>query len=154
MATGQVVMVKAGNASGIKAETDLCGKAVSIQLGGLVEERIRAASEACTTGGGQAINIQGYETVAEEFQQIVLGRVDAVWETDTAVSNWLLENPGAYEVAYAMPREDNYGIYYGKGKADIGTALQAALDALNADGTLAGIATRYEMDPAILETVE
>ena len=154
MATGQVVMVKAGNAPAIKAETDLCGKAVSIQLAGLVEERIRKASENCTAGGGQAINIQGYDTVAEEFQQIVLGRVDAVWETDTAVSNWLLEHPNEYEVAYALPRDDNYGIYYGKGKADLGTALQAALDALKADGTLAAIATQYAMDPAILDTVE
>lgn len=154
MATGQVVMVKAGNAPGIHAETDLCGKSVSIQLGGLVEERIRKASEACTTAGGQAINIQGYKTVAEELQQIVLGRVDAVWETDTAVSNWILEHPGEYEVAYALPRDDNYGIYYRKGKADIGTALQAALDALKADGSLAAIATKYAMDPAILEPVE
>jgi polar amino acid transport system substrate-binding protein len=154
MATGQVVMVKTGNPPGIKAEADLCGKSVSIQSGGLVEERIDAASQACVDGGKAAINKQGYETVAEEFQQIVLGRVDAVWETDTAVSNWLLENPGEYEVAYALPRDDNYGIYYGKGKTDLGTALQAALDALNADGTLAGIAEEYEMDPAILETVE
>lgn len=154
MATGQVVMVKAGNAPGIKAETDLCGKAVAIQLAGLVEERIRKASDACTTAGKAAINIQGYAKVAEEFQQIVLGRVDAVWETDTAVSDWLLNNPGDYEVAYALPRDDNYGIYYGKGKADIGVALQAALDALKADGTLQDIAEKYEMDPAILEPVE
>ena len=154
MATGQVVMVKTGNPPGIESETDLCGKSVSIQSGGLVEERIDAASTACTDAGQPAINKQGYETVAEEFQQIVLGRVDAVWETDTAVSNWLLEHPGEYEVAYALPRDDNYGIYYGKGKTNLGTALQAALDALNADGTLAGIAEEYEMDPAILETVE
>jgi polar amino acid transport system substrate-binding protein len=154
MATGQVVMVKTGNPPGISAEADLCGKAVSIQLGGLVEERIRTASDACVTAGNQAIDIQGYETVAEELQQIVLDRVVAVWETDTAVSNWILEHPGEYEVAYALPRDDNYGVYYGKGKTDMGTALQAAIDALNADGTLAGIATEYAMDPAILETIE
>ena len=38
------------------------------------------------------------------FQQIVVGRVDAVWETDTAVSDWMLKNPGQYEVGYAMPK--------------------------------------------------
>jgi polar amino acid transport system substrate-binding protein len=154
MATGQVVMVKAGNAAGIKAETDLCGKTISIQGGGLVQERAEAASAACETAGSQKINIQAYETVAEELQQIVRGSVDAVWETDTAVSNFMLENPGQYEVAYALPRDDNYGVYYGKGKADIGAALQAAIDALNADGTLPGIAETYEMDPAILQVIE
>ena len=154
MATGQVVMVKAGNEVAIAAETDLCGKTISIQGGGLVQERAEKASAACETAGGEKIDIQAYETVAEELQQIVRGSVDAVWETDTAVSNFLLENPGLYEVAYALPRDDNYGVYYGKGKADIGTAIQAAIDALNADGTLPGIAETYEMDPAILEVVE
>jgi polar amino acid transport system substrate-binding protein len=153
MATGQVVMVKNGNAVGIHQETDLCGKTVSVQGAGLVEERIDKASTACTTAGKPAITKQAYEKVADEFQQIVLGRVDAVWETDTGVSQFLLEHPGEYEVAYALPRDDNYGVYYGKGKADVGTALKAAIDALNADGTLPGIAQKYAMDPAILTVV-
>jgi polar amino acid transport system substrate-binding protein len=153
MATGQVVMVKKGNAVGIHQESDLCGKTVSVQGAGLVEERIDKASTACTTAGKPAINKQAYEKVADEFQQIILGRVDAVWETDTGVSQFLLEHPGEYEVAYALPRDDNYGVYYGKGKADVGTALKAAIDALNADGTLPGIATKYAMDPAILTVI-
>jgi polar amino acid transport system substrate-binding protein len=154
MATGQVVMVALGNPKGIKAEGDLCGKTVSIQSGGLVEQRINAASTACTTAGKPAITIQGYEKVADEFQQIVLGRVDAVWETDTAVLNWMFTNPGKYEVAYKMPLDDNYGVYYGKGKVDIGVALTAVLALLKADGTLATIAAKYSMDPAILEVVK
>ena len=154
MATGQVVMVAAGNAPGITQESDLCGKTISIQGGGLVQERAEAASAACEAAGSEKIEIQAYETVAEELQQIVRGSVDAVWETDTAVSNFILEHPGEYEVAYALPRDDNYGVYYGKGKSDVGDALQAAIDALKADGTLAAIAQRYAMDPEILDVVE
>jgi polar amino acid transport system substrate-binding protein len=151
MATGQVVMVATGNTVGIHAATDLCGKTISIQSGGLVEQRANDASTACTTAGKAAITIQGYKLVSDELQQIVLGRVDAVWETDTAVSDWMLKNPGKYEVAYALSRDDNYGVYYGKGKADIGTAFTAALKALLADGSLGTIATKYAMDPAILK---
>ena len=154
MATGQVVMVAAGNEAAITQESDLCGKTISIQGGGLVQERAEAASQACEDAGSDPIDIQAYETVAEELQQIVRGSVDAVWETDTAVSNFILENPGQYEVAYALPRDDNYGVYYGKGKTEVGDALQAAIDALKADGTLAAIAQQYAMDPAILDVVE
>ena len=150
MATGQVVMVPLGNPKAIKGAGDLCGKTISIQSGGLVEERANAASTACTTAGKAAITIQGYKLVSDELQQIVLGRVDAVWETDTAVSDWMIKNPGKYEVAYALSRDDNYGIYYVKGKGDVGAALSSALDALLADGSLAAIAEKYEMDPAIL----
>jgi polar amino acid transport system substrate-binding protein len=150
MATGQVVMVPAGNAKGIHSVDDLCGKTISIQSGGLVEQRANEASTACTTAGKAAITIQGYKLVSDELQQIVLGRVDAVWETDTAVSDWMIKNPGKYEVAYALPRDDNYGVYYVKGKADVGAALNIALNALLADGSLDTIAKTYEMDPAIL----
>lgn len=152
--TSQVVMVPAGNPKGIKSEADLCGKAVSIQGGGLVEERINAASKKCTDGGGQAIKIQAYPKVADEYQQIVIGRVDAVWEIDTSVADFRLKNPGKYDVAYTLAAGDKYGVYYGKGKADIGAALAASLKALKDDGTLAAIATKYNLDPANLDAIQ
>ena len=153
MATGQVVMVKTGNPPGITQETDLCGKTISIQAAGLVQRRAEKVRKACAAAGSPELVIMPYKTVAEEFQQIIRGSVDAVWETDTGVSNFMLEHPNEYEVAYALPKDDNYGVYYGKGKTDVGDALQAAIDALNADGTFATIAQTYEMDPAILEVV-
>ncbi len=154
MATGQVVMVPKGNPKGITQPTDLCGKTVSIQSAGLVEERINAVSAECTAAGNPAITIQGYKTVAEEFQQIILGRVDAVWETDTAVLNWMFTNPDQYEVAYKLPLEDNYGVYYPKGNTELGDALTAAIKQLKDDGTLAALATKYNIDPAVLEVVQ
>jgi polar amino acid transport system substrate-binding protein len=154
MATGQVVMVVAGNTPGITQQSDLCGKTISIQGEGLVQERAEAASAECEAAGSEPIDIEAYGTVAEELQQIVTGRVDAVWETDTAVSNFILEHPNEYEVAYALPRDDNYGVYYEKGNTNMGDALTAAIAALKDDGTLATIAQTYAMDPAILEVVE
>jgi polar amino acid transport system substrate-binding protein len=154
MATGHVIMVTKGNPKAITKVDDLCGKTISIQLGGLVETDSKKASDDCKAAGKAEITIQGYPKVADEFQQIVLGRVDAIWETDTAVSDWLLKHPTEYEVGFAFPHDKNYGVYYGKGKTDIGTALTAAIAALKADGTLAAIATQYQMDPATLDTVK
>ncbi|HUQ43038.1 MAG TPA: ABC transporter substrate-binding protein [Candidatus Limnocylindria bacterium] len=154
LVTGHVVMVAAGNPAGIKAETDLCGKTISVQSGGLVAKRAQAASDACTTASKAAITIQSYPEVADELQQIVLGRVDAVWETDDAVAVFMAKNPGKYEVGFAFTPDDKYAIYYTKGKADLGTALTAALSALKADGTLAQIAGTYAIDPARLEPIQ
>ena len=112
-----------------------------------MQERAEAASDACETAGSEPIDIQAYETVAEELQQIVNGRVVAVWETDTAVSNFILEHPNEYEVAYALPRDDNYGVYYEKGNTDVGDALTAAIAALKDDGTLAAIAQTVRDGP-------
>lgn len=154
MATGQVVMVPKGNPKGIKSLDDLCGKKVSIQSAGVVEQRINAQSKTCTGAGKPAIQISGYPKVADEFQQIVVGRVDAVWETDTAVSDWMLKNPGQYEVAYAMPKTDSYGIYFQKNKPDLKAALTKALAALKADGTLATLANKYQIDPVTLDAIK
>ena len=153
MATGQVIMTTTANAATVKSLDDLCGKNVAFQSGGLVEQRITAQSTACTTAGKAAIGLQGYKTVAEEFQQIVKGSVDAIWETDTAVSDWMIKNPGAYALAFGLPKDDNYGVYYTKGAADLGAALTAAIAALKADGSLADIAATYQIDAATLDVV-
>jgi polar amino acid transport system substrate-binding protein len=154
MATGQVIMVTKGNPKNIKSLDDLCGKKVSIQTGGLVEQRINAQSKSCTDAGKAAIQIAGYPKVADEFQQIVVGRVDAVWETDTAVSDWMLKNPGQYQVGYAMPKDDSYGVYFQKNKSDMNTALSKALKALKDDGTLANLAKKYQIDPVTLDAIK
>ena len=153
-ATSQEIIVPIGNPKNISAEADLCGKTVSIQGGGLVQERITAASTRCTDAGNAAIEWQAYETVAEEYQQIVIGRVDAVWEIDTSVADFLSKNPGLYEVAYILDADNTFGIYYGKGKADLGAALSAALKALKDDGTLAAIAAKYGLDPTNLSVIQ
>jgi ABC-type amino acid transport substrate-binding protein len=154
MKTGHVVMVATGNPEGIKTAMDLCGKSISIQTGGLVETVSAAASKACTDAGKAAIDIHGYAKVADEFQDIVLGRVVAIWETQEAVADWMTRNPDKYEVAFVASQDKTYGIYYNKGKADIGDAFAAALLALKDDGTLADIATKYNLDPATLDAIK
>jgi polar amino acid transport system substrate-binding protein len=154
MATGHVIMVPKGNPKSIKSLNDLCGKKVSIQTGGLVEQKINEQNKACTDAGKPAIQIAGYPKVADEFQQIVVGRVDAVWETDTAVSDWMLKFPGKYEVGYATPKTDSYGVYFQKNKPDLKTALSDALKALKADGTLPNLAKKYQMDPVVLDVIK
>jgi polar amino acid transport system substrate-binding protein len=154
MATGHVVMVVKGNPEGIDTLDDLCGKTVAIQTGGLVETVSAETSQHCTDTGKPAIEIQGYAKVADEFQQIVLGRAVAIWETQEAVADWMTRNPDKYEVALVASQDKTYGIYRQKEHEDIGEAIAAALRALKDDGTLAGIAEKYNLDPATLDKIE
>lgn len=154
MATGHVVMVVTGNPEGITTAADLCGKTVAIQTGGLVETVSAEASKDCTDAGNPAIEIQGYAKVADEFQQIVLGRAVAIWETQEAVADWMTRNPDKYEVAFVASQDKTYGVYRQKEHDDIGDAIAAALRALKEDGTLAEIAETYNLDPATLDKIE
>jgi polar amino acid transport system substrate-binding protein len=150
LTTGHEVLVPAGNPEAIKTLDDLCGKKVSIQAGGLVEELINTQSGKCTAAGKPAIDIQAYVTVAEEMQQIVQGRVSAVWETDTQVGDFIGKNPGKYEIAFVVSRDDAYGVYFQKGHSDISDALIAAFAAIKGDGSWATIATTYGQDASLL----
>ena len=154
LATGHVVMVTKGNPEGIKTLDDLCGKTVAIQTGGLVETVSAEASKACTDAGKPAIDIKGYAKVADEFQEIVLGRSVAIWETDEAVADWMNRNPDKYEVAFVASQDKTYGVYRQKGHDDIGDAIATALRALKDDGTLAPIAEKYGLNPDKLDKIE
>jgi len=154
MATGHVVMVPVANPKGIAGPMDLCGKPVSFQSGGVVATRIEAASADCTAAGKPAIGMQGYPKLADVFQQIALGRVEAVWDVDLGVADWQNRNPGQYEVAYLLPKDDVFGIYFQKSHPDVQAALEAALRALKADGTLAQIAQKYSIDPVTLDSIK
>jgi polar amino acid transport system substrate-binding protein len=154
LATGHVVMVVKGNPQGIKTLDDLCGKTVAIQTSGLVEKVSTETSKHCTDTGKPAIQIQGYAKVADEFQQIVLGRAVAIWETDEAVADWMNRNPDKYEVAFVASQDKTYGIYRQKEHDDIGEAIAAALRALKDDGTLAGIAEQYGLETSKLDKIE
>ena len=154
MKTGHVLMVPTGNPKNIGGPDSLCGLTISIQSGGLVETRSADASKKCTDAGKPAITIQKYAKVSDELQQIVLGRVDAVWETDSAVADFMLKNPDTYDVAYSFPRDDTYAIYYTKGNKSLGDALTAALKALKDFGKLGDIANTYQLDEGTLEAIQ
>lgn len=154
LATGQVVLVTAGNPAGIKTVADICGKKIAIQSGGIVEQTITGQSQACTAAGKPAIAIQAYKTVPDEFQQIILGRVDGVQETDIGAAGFMLKNPGKYEIGYAFPKTDKFGVYMGKGKTEIKGALAEALRVLKADGTLLALAKKLQLDPATLDVIQ
>lgn len=154
MKTGDGVLVATGNPGGLHGLEDLCGKTISIQNGGVVENVSAEASQDCTDAGQPAIDIQGYERVADVFQQIALGRVDGVWDVQESMANWMNTHPDQYEVAFMASQDQVYGVYYGKGKTDIGDAFAAALRELKEDGTLAALAEQYGLDPATLDAIE
>ena len=154
MATGWVIMVPKGNPKNIKSPDDLCGKTISIQTGGQVEIQSAAQNKKCSDANKGAINIQGYPKVADELQQMVVGRVDAVWETDSAVSDFMLKHANQYEVGYAFPKTDTYGVYFQKNKADLKTALSAALKALKDSGSLGKLCQQYQIDPVVLDAIK
>ena len=148
-------MVPTGNPKGIKSETDLCGLTISIQSGGLVETRIDEASTTCIDR----------RQAGDHDPGLPQGRRRAPADRPRPRRRGLGDRHGRRRLpaqeprqvrdrVHASPARRTYGIYFGKGKADVGTALTAALKALKDDGTLAALATKYNLDPANLDVIQ
>jgi ABC-type amino acid transport substrate-binding protein len=123
--SNQSIAVKAGT-TGIKTEADLAGKVVGVQVD--------------TTGQFTAEEIQGikeirkYDTILLAFQDLELGRIDAIMN-DYPVNSYLSKTRSGSEVVAVIPTDESYGIGIKKGNSQLLDAVNQALSGMKADGT-------------------
>lgn len=149
---GQGLLVPVGNPKGIHTLDDLSGKAVAVQLGTTNKDALDAANAALTAAGKPAMEIQTFEKDTDAFQQLALGRVDA-FSTDSPVVayyNSKPENKGKFEIGGTPIDPAPIGIAVNKDNAELKTAIQAAVDAIYADGTLKTITDKWGMTDAVV----
>lgn len=149
---GQGLLVPVGNPKGIHTLDDLSGKTVAVQLGTTNKDALDAANTALTAAGKPAIEIQTFEKDTDAFQQLSLGRVDA-FSTDSPVVayyNSKPENKGKYEIGGTPIDPAPIGIAVNKDNTALKTAVQAAIDAMYADGTMKSITDKWGMTAAVV----
>lgn len=148
---GQGLLVPAGNPKNIKTLEDLSGKTVAVQLGTTNKDALDAENTTLAAAGKPTIEIQTFQADTDAFQQLKLGRVDA-YSTDSPVVayyNSLPENAGKFEVGGTPIAPIPIGIAVRKADTDLKAAVQAAIDAMYADGTLKKIVDTWGMTDAI-----
>ena len=149
---GQGLLVPVGNPKGIHTLDDLSGKAVAVQLGTTNKDALDAANTALTAAGKPAMEIQTFEKDTDAFQQLALGRVDA-FSTDSPVVayyNAKPENKGKFEIGGTPIDPISIGIAVRKDDTALKTAVQAAIDAMYADGSLKTITDKWGMTAAVV----
>jgi polar amino acid transport system substrate-binding protein len=149
---GQGLLVPAGNPKGIKTLDDLSGKSVAVQLGTTNLDALTAKNDELKAAGKAAIDIQTFEKDTVAFQQLGLGRVDA-YSTDSPVVayyNSLPDNKGKFEVGGTPIDPVAIGIAMRKDEAELKTAVQGAIDAMYADGSLKAIVDKWGMTDAVV----
>ncbi len=149
---GQGLLVPAGNPKGIKTLEDLSGKTVAVQLGTTNKDALDAANVKLASAGKPPIEIQTFQQDTDAFQQLKLGRVDA-YSTDSPVVayyNALPENAGKFEVGGTPIDPILIGIAVRKSDTELKAAVQAAIDAMYADGTMKTIVDAWGMTNAVV----
>jgi ABC-type amino acid transport substrate-binding protein len=123
--SNQSIAVKEGNTD-IKSEADLAGKVVGVQVdttGQFTAETIPGIKE-----------IRKYDTILLAFEDLELGRIDAIMN-DYPVNAYLSKTRGGTEVVAVIKTDESYGIGVEKGNDQLLNAINEALSAIKADGT-------------------
>jgi len=142
----QSLVVPYGNPDSIAGLGDLCGRTVGVTAGsdeeaaalGSGSQAGQGVFPACSSAGKLAPIVRSYGTESDAADALMSGQADALF-VDSAT--------GAYEIEWHKDRVtaiDNVtdsvaklGIAVPKGKQGLWAAVQKALDAMNADGSLA-----------------
>jgi polar amino acid transport system substrate-binding protein len=146
------LLVPAGNPKGIKTLEDLSGKTVAVQLGTTNAIALEAANTKLEAAGKPKMEIQTFQADTDAFQQLKLGRVDA-YSTDSPVVayyNSLPENKGKFEVGGTPIEPILIGVALRKSDTELKSAVQAAIDAMYADGTMKKIVDAWGMTDAVV----
>jgi polar amino acid transport system substrate-binding protein len=137
---GQKVLVRSG--SGVQGIEDLKGKKVCVALGSTNLVNIEDK-------GVDAVKVADLGECLVEFQE---GEVDAITGDDTVLAGFKAQDPYAEVVGKAFSVEP-YGLGIGPNDVDFTKFVNAVLEDMRKDGTLADLTTHYMKGTGILPAV-
>lgn len=128
-----------GNPLNIRAQQDLAGRTVGVEIGGFEERRLREISQALQQAGGRAINIRTFDNFALAFQALRAGQVEAVTSIDAVAAEF--DQRGEFpRVLHGLFPTPAALAFRSRPLAD---AVSRVLVQMNQDGSLKALFDRY-----------
>lgn len=147
---GQEITVRKGNPAKINSREDLCGKRIAVATGTIQETTAHKDSETCTKAGKAAIEILNFPD-GNSVVALRQGRADAYYAATPAAVLLVNTYPADFEIAgKTFDANTLLGIAVPKDRADLKEAIEKALEAIRADGSLAKVAEKYGIPVASL----
>jgi polar amino acid transport system substrate-binding protein len=152
---GTSIIVQKGNPKGIETLDDLCGDTVAVQKGTVQDTDVITPQIAKCKTAGKTLTVLRFEKDTDALQQVKNGRAIANFE-DFPVAAYNAKTSGggndfeAVNVPGIAPGD--YGIATLKANTQLRDALQAALQAIIADGTYDQILAKWGVTAGALKT--
>ncbi|POH61177.1 transporter substrate-binding domain-containing protein [Arthrobacter glacialis] len=151
MNAGPAALAAPGLAGELKSKMDLCGRKVVAQAASSNAASITAMGEECTKAGKSAPILSEYPKTSDTVLAVINGKAEVLVETNVAAAYMVTQNQGKLEMANQVFDPDTtFGVFSKKGST-LTPAIAAAFKALKDDGSLAKVATKYNLDPTILD---
>ena len=135
-----VVVVRRSDATDIEGPATLAGKRVGAIAGGNDGE---VPARAIEEEHGAFEGFKGYAGYAEMFQDLAIGRIDAVVAPDTAAANFVRERPGVAEIVGEPYQVRFVGVPMQKGSPELKAAVDEAIRSAREEGLLDEWAQKY-----------
>lgn len=137
MENNQVFVVKAD--SGISTKADLAGKVVDVQTDSSAEAALNDDPDLMNSFG-QLVTVADYNTA---FMDLESGAVDAIAMDDVVASYQIEQRQADFVVLEETLAAEEYGIGFKLGNEELRDQVQATLEEMAADGTLADISNKW-----------
>jgi polar amino acid transport system substrate-binding protein len=140
---GQAILVRKGNPSGIAVLSDLCGKAVSVQVQSPEENTIDELNGG--TCKDKKINKQVYPTDLQAVLILKQRGVEAALDDSPVAAYFVKQTPDQLEQAGGPFKTNPEGIAIDPKNGELLKAMQQAMMAIYQDGTYRQILTRWNL---------
>ncbi|HEX7104570.1 MAG TPA: ABC transporter substrate-binding protein [Acidothermaceae bacterium] len=141
---GESLIVAQGNPKGVTGpDLTLCGLTVAVEKGTTEEAEIPDLSKKCTDAGKKGVTALSTDDQNAANLALQSGRAQVV-SADSPVAEYAVKQSGGkFEIAGKSYETAPYGIAVPKNSGDFAKAIQAALQALMADGTYKQILDKW-----------
>jgi len=133
--SGIQALAKKGNESAIKSAADLKGKKVGVGLGTNYEEWLRA--------NVQGVDIRTYDDDPTKYQDLRVGRVDAILVDRLAALDLVKKTKDTLAVAGEPFSRQEAGVALRKGNEDLLKAIDGAIADMQKDGSLKALSEKW-----------
>lgn len=132
---GQIAVIAMGN-KGITSHKDLAGKVVGVQQGSPALEAAKSIKPAVK-------DIRQYDTNKKALLDLEAGRIAAVVIDNIHGRYDMSQRPGTYVALPGYITNEAFGIAFRQGEDSLRAAVQGAIDAMIADGTMGKISRKW-----------
>ena len=129
---------KSGGGSAVNSPDDFPGHKIAVQVDTTADDSINEMLDS----GVKDIQVSRYEKITQCFDELALGRVDAVY-VDSVVAGYYTMGSDKYRRAWINDEGEPLGICLAKSSVALGAAVEAALDTMFYDGSMAEIAVKH-----------
>ena len=136
--SNKLVLVTAPETTNVDSLESLGGKRVVAQVGTTADDKMIELIAADDT-----IVYNKFDTVMQAFDELTLGRADAVLVDIVVAKYYITKDPAKYQVVWESDEAEPIGICILKENADLTEEINKVIDTLYENGKMAEISTKW-----------